>query len=101
MNKERFLAGAIAVYAAPAGESTAATIAVMPDDIPVKKAPIDLDQFLKLAGVVASGGEAKYMIGEGFVTVNDEPESRRRRKLAIGDVVNVEGAGAFCVAEAE
>lgn len=71
----------------------------MPDEIAVKKLPIDLDQFLKLAGVVASGGEAKYMIGEGFVTVNDEPESRRRRKLTLGDVVNVEGAGAYCVIE--
>ena len=34
-----------------------------------------------------SGGEAKILVDDGFVTVNGEIEHRRRRKLRVGDVV--------------
>lgn len=51
--------------------------------------PIRLDQFLKLANLVGSGGEAKILIGDGVVTVNGEIEERRGRKLAKGDVIQV------------
>jgi len=66
-------------------------------EIPIRGTSIDLDQFLKLSGTVASGGEAKYFIKAGLVLVNDEPEQRRRRKLAIGDVVSVVDIGDFTV----
>lgn len=48
---------------------------------------IQLDQFLKYVGAVATGGEAKRWIQEGAVEVNGEVELRRRRKLVAGDVV--------------
>ena len=51
---------------------------------------IKLDQFLKLANIVQSGGEAKYLIRSGMVLVNDEVETRRGRKLHAGDVVTVD-----------
>lgn len=34
-----------------------------------------------------SGGEAKHLVDDGFVTVNGEVELRRRRKLRLDDVV--------------
>lgn len=52
---------------------------------------IKLDQFLKLAQLVQSGGEAKHLIQSGEVLVNGEVETRRGRKLYAGDVVVVEG----------
>jgi len=52
---------------------------------------IKLDQFLKLAQIVQSGGEAKHLIQSGVVLVNGEVETRRGRKLHAGDVVEVEG----------
>ncbi len=52
---------------------------------------IQLDQFLKFAQVVASGGEAKQLVKSGAVRVNDEVELRRGRKLYHGDVVEVDG----------
>lgn len=52
---------------------------------------IKLDQFLKLKQVVATGGQAKMLIQDGLVYVNGEMETRRGRKLAIGDWVEVEG----------
>lgn len=52
---------------------------------------IKLDQFLKLAQIVQSGGEAKRLIQAGFVMVNGEAETRRGRKLYHGDWVDVDG----------
>ena len=50
-----------------------------------------LDQFLKLCGTAATGGQAKLLIQGGDVHVNGEQETRRRRKLVAGDVVEVGG----------
>jgi len=52
---------------------------------------IRLDQFLKLRGVVGSGGQAKQLIQAGEVRVNGEVETRRRRQLQTGDVVEFGG----------
>lgn len=48
---------------------------------------IKLDQFLKWAGAVDTGGRAKMVIQDSLVTVNDEVETRRGRKLRKGDRV--------------
>lgn len=52
---------------------------------------IRLDQFLKLQGLAATGGHAKMVIQSGEVRVNGEVETRRRRQLRIGDVVEYAG----------
>jgi ribosome-associated protein len=52
---------------------------------------IKLDQFLKLQGLASTGGQAKLLIQDGFVTVNGTVETRRGRKLAVGDRISVEG----------
>jgi ribosome-associated protein len=52
---------------------------------------IKLDQFLKWQGITQTGGEAKIMIKQGIVTVNEETELRRGRKLVTGDRVTVAG----------
>jgi ribosome-associated protein len=52
---------------------------------------IKLEQFLKLAQVVATGGQAKLLIQDGQVKVNGEVELRRGRKLRPGDSVEVDG----------
>ncbi len=52
---------------------------------------IKLDQFLKFRGVAATGGQAKLMIIDGGVKVNGTVETRRGRKLVLGDKVTVEG----------
>ena len=52
---------------------------------------IQLDQFLKLTGIVGTGGQAKALIQSGEVRVNGQVETRRGRKLTAGDVVQFEG----------
>lgn len=51
---------------------------------------ITLQNLLKVENIVATGGEAKYVIVDGLVQVNGECESRRGRKLRAGDVVTFE-----------
>ncbi len=48
---------------------------------------IKLDQLLKLAGWVGSGGQAKEVIAAGEIKVNGEIETRRGKKLTTGDQV--------------
>jgi len=60
---------------------------------------IKLDQFLKLAQIVSSGGEARFYILENEILVNDEPENRRGRKLRPGDIVKV-SEGIFSIDQA-
>lgn len=52
---------------------------------------IRLDQFLKLQGLADTGGRAKLLIQGGEVSVNGEIETRRGRKLHIGDTVSLGG----------
>ncbi|WP_454930905.1 RNA-binding S4 domain-containing protein [Actinomyces israelii] len=51
---------------------------------------IRLGQFLKLAGLVEDGAEARMAVQCGDVTVNGETDTRRGRALADGDVVVVD-----------
>ncbi|WP_299078336.1 RNA-binding S4 domain-containing protein [uncultured Paraglaciecola sp.] len=49
--------------------------------------PIALYQVLKLEALVSSGGEAKLVIDDGQVLVNDIVETRRRKKILSGDTI--------------
>jgi len=60
--------------------------------VTVREGGIRLGQFLKLAGAVETGGEAKLRIQEGEVLVNGVVETRRGRQLAAGDLVACNGA---------
>ncbi len=67
-------------------------------DIPIRGRMIRLGQLLKLADVIGEGGEAKALLAGGAVRVNGEPEERRGRQLAIGDVVEAAGERLVIVA---
>ena len=53
--------------------------------------PLRLDHFLKTRGVADTGGQAKLLIQAGEVIVNGVVDTRRRKKLLPGDVVEVRG----------
>ena len=52
--------------------------------------PIRLGQFLKLVNVAQDGQEAKIIIRQGLVKVNDRVEKRRGKQLHAGDIVEVQ-----------
>jgi ribosome-associated protein len=59
--------------------------------VAVAETPIELCQFLKFGGLADSGGRAKQVIGEGLVLLNGAVETRKRKKLAVGDRVTFSG----------
>ncbi|NME83621.1 S4 domain-containing protein YaaA [Clostridium sp. SM-530-WT-3G] len=51
---------------------------------------IKLDSFLKWAAIASSGSEAKFLIQEEMVKVNNEICTQRGKKLKVGDIVTFE-----------
>lgn len=66
-------------------------IAAEVKEVRIKDEFIKLGQALKLVGEVDSGMDAKFIIQDGKVTVNDEVEYRRGRKLYKDDIINYNG----------
>lgn len=64
---------------------------IFPKEVGIRTETIALGQFLKFAGIVDEGGEAKRLIQAGEVQVDGETETRRGRKLRPGDVVSFQG----------
>ena len=62
------------------------------ETIAIKTEFIKLDQLLKYAALVPSGGEAKTVIVEGLVRVNGEVCTMRGKKLYEGDVISFDNA---------
>lgn len=52
---------------------------------------IELDKLLKRENLTTSGGEARYLISQGLVRVNEMVEMRKRRKCYPGDLVEFGG----------
>lgn len=52
---------------------------------------ITLGQFLKLADIIESGGEAKSFLAQNKVLIDGISDNRRGRKLRGGEVVEILG----------
>lgn len=66
----------------------------MIDDIPlinISIQPIELCKLLKIANMVGGGGEAKIVISEGYVAVNNEVEFQKRKKIYHEDIIEFNG----------
>lgn len=55
--------------------------------VQINKVPVELYKILKFESVASSGGEAKYIIADGFVKVNGAIETRKRKKIYPGDTI--------------
>ncbi|MGM0508402.1 MAG: S4 domain-containing protein YaaA [Fusobacteriota bacterium] len=60
-------------------------------DIDINTEYIKLDQFLKWSNIVNTGSDAKYLINNFLVKVNENIETRRGKKLYQDDIIEVEG----------
>ncbi|MCI8972593.1 MAG: RNA-binding S4 domain-containing protein [Lachnospiraceae bacterium] len=61
------------------------------EEVRIKDTYIKLGQALKLAGLVGSGVDAKFVIQNGQVKVNGQVETQRGKKLLENDEVCFEG----------
>jgi ribosome-associated protein len=60
-------------------------------DVVLRKEPVELHKILKFEGLVPSGGVAKLAIESGDVLVNGEVETRKRKKIVSGDIIEFNG----------
>jgi ribosome-associated protein len=50
---------------------------------------VEVNQLLKLVGLVDSGGAGKNLVASGAVKVDGKPESRKTAKIRAGQVVSL------------
>jgi ribosome-associated protein len=56
-------------------------------DVEIRNEPIQLYKILKFEGLVSNGGEAKAAVAEGRVVVNGQVETRKRKQIVSGDII--------------
>ena len=61
------------------------------ETIPITTEFIKLQDLMKLANLVGTGGEAKVLILDGQVSVNGETCLQRGKKIRPGDVISFQG----------
>lgn len=59
--------------------------------VKLEREPTELFRILKFEGLASSGGEAKHLVAEGRVRVNGNVETRKRKKIVAGDVIEFDG----------
>ena len=60
-------------------------------EITINTEYITLGQFLKLADIIQSGGEAKSFLAQNEVEIDGLSDNRRGRKLRGGEIIEVLG----------
>lgn len=65
------------------------------EKISINTEKIQLDQFLKWAGILESGGQVRPMLDEGLIFVNGVRETAKRKQLHPGDVVKIIDIGEY------
>ena len=63
------------------------------EKILIKTETINLDQLLKWASIVVSGGIVKFMIEDQLIKVNGEVVTQRRKKIYPGDIIEIIDSG--------
>lgn len=59
--------------------------------ITIKDEYVTLGQFLKIADIISTGGEAKIFLSSNEILINNESDNRRGRKLYKGDTLEISG----------
>ena len=55
--------------------------------VEINQEPTELYKILKFENIVSGGGQAKQVISEGYVYLNGEVETRKRKKVYAGDLL--------------
>lgn len=60
-------------------------------EVIISREPVELYKILKFEGLAENGGAAKLSVAEGHVQVNGAVETRKRRKIVSGDIIEFQG----------
>ena len=67
------------------------------ETIKIETPMIQLDQFLKWASILQSGGEIRFLLDEDKILVNGILCKAKRKKLYPGDTVEIKGVGTYLI----
>jgi ribosome-associated protein len=67
------------------------------EEIGISTETIQLDQFLKWAGIVETGGQVRLFIEDGLIFINNIQVHERRKKIQPGDIVEIKDIGIWKV----
>ncbi|MPN13534.1 hypothetical protein SDC9_160855 [bioreactor metagenome] len=67
------------------------------EDIAISTPSINLDQLLKWAGIIDTGGQIIPMLEDSMIKLNGNVVSERRKKIYPGDVIEIDGVGKYKV----
>jgi len=56
-------------------------------EVEITREPVELYKILKFEGMTSSGAEAKSVVAAGLVKVNNEVDTRKRKKIVSGDTI--------------
>ncbi len=71
------------------------------ETIEINSDVIQLDQLLKWAGIVDSGGQVRFMLDDNIIKLNGVLLTERRKKVYPGDVVEIMGTGTWKVVKSQ
>lgn len=67
------------------------------ETIKIETPMIQLDQLLKWASILQSGGEIRFLLDEDKILVNGILCKAKRKKLYPGDTVEIKGVGTYLI----
>lgn len=72
-------------------------VSYLSTNITIQTEYITLGQFLKVADIISTGGQAKGFLAEAKILVNGQEDNRRGRKLYPDDQIEVNGSDLFVI----
>ena len=67
------------------------------ENIEIKTDVIQMDQLLKWAGIIESGGQMKFLIEDQVIKLNQVLVTEKRKKVFPGDILEINGIGTWKV----
>lgn len=71
------------------------------ENIEIKTDVIQMDQLLKWAGIIESGGQMKFMIEDQVIKLNQVLVTEKRKKVFPGDILEINGVGTWKVVKVQ
>ena len=71
------------------------------ENIEIKTDVIQMDQLLKWAGIIESGGQMKFMIEDQVIKLNHVLVTEKRKKVFPGDILEINGVGTWKVVKVQ
>jgi ribosome-associated protein len=65
--------------------------------IEINTESIQLDQFLKWAGIVETGGQVRNWLADEMIVLNGQVVTEKRKKLKDQDKITIKGLGSYQV----